>query len=89
MVIYVPITNRISGNFDRNILESTNLIYIIIIVFYHYILPMPCMYIMKIAYPIKLNEIGLNKTQTGKVIIRGKEWIIIQSFIKLIFLNKV
>lgn len=47
------------------------------------------MYIMKIVYSIQLSEIGLNKTQRGMVIIRGKEWIINPSFIKLIFLNKV
>lgn len=50
---------------------------------------MPCMYITKIVYSIKLNEAGVNKTQTGMVIIHGKDWIINPSFIKLIFLNKV
>jgi hypothetical protein len=89
MVIYVPITNRISCNFDRNILKRViNIIYIILTVFYHYILPMPCM-LTKIVYSKKLNETDLNKTQTGMVIIHGKEWIVNPSFIKLIFLNKV
>jgi len=43
---------------------------------------------MKIVYSKELNEAGLKKTQTGMVIIHGKDWIVNPSFIKLIFLNK-
>jgi hypothetical protein len=43
---------------------------------------------MKIVHSKELNEAGLNKTQTGMVIIHGKDWIVNPSFIKLIFLNK-
>jgi hypothetical protein len=47
------------------------------------------MYITKVMYYIKLNEAGLNRTQTAMVIKHGEDWIVNPNFIKLLFLKKV